>query len=186
MRWSRFMMRSNQTQIESAATGADEKASRNKALSRGVATFGKPHAQIHSAGSRRETIIESRLTKLGDRLAQRSDAPFFKLMHDAESTEAATDSIRDASERLAAEADALSWVLRIAKHSEGPVRARLWLDIDRALNALENLEMLVLRVPEESRSIPVEPANSVPHGPEARLGARIENASNPPAHPRGL
>jgi hypothetical protein len=149
-------MRSSKSEIETAVNLAGHNANGLKAGSGGAATNGKSTGLLPNAGWRRETGIESRLTKLGDRLAERSDAPFFTLMHDAASAQAATDSIRDASELLAEEAAALRWVLRIAKHSEGRVRARLWLDIDRALSALENLEMRILGAHEASQSICVD------------------------------
>jgi hypothetical protein len=150
-------MSKNQSQIiEAAVTRTNESRSRPETHGEGVVAVVKSGAHLLNAGAHRETTIESRLAKLGDRLAQRTDAPFFALMHDAE---AATDSIRDASERLAAEAAALRWVLRIAKHSEGSVRARLWLDIDRAVSALENLELRILGVHEDSHAIPIDSAH---------------------------
>jgi len=161
MRWSRLIMRSTQCEADSAVLLAGRQSKNIESHAGKIGTNGNSNGPASNSRERQETNIESRLENLGDRLAQRTDAPFFALMHDPESSDTATDSLRDASERLTAEASALRWVLRIAKHSEGPVRARLWLDIDRALAALENLELHILRVQEDAQSIHVDRSHPI-------------------------
>lgn len=90
-----------------------------------------------------ETNIESRLTKLGDRITRRAESPFFALSRER-------TAVRDASVELAVQQAALLWIVRIAKYSRGVVRARLWLDIERALSDLEKIETRIARPQEEN------------------------------------
>lgn len=46
---------------------------------------------------------------------------------------------RQGVEELCVKELALRWIVRVAKHSQGHVRERLWLDIERALEDLETL-----------------------------------------------
>ena len=46
-------------------------------------------------------------------------------------------SVREAVEELIVKEAALRWIVRVATHCSGPVREKLWADIDRALIDLE-------------------------------------------------
>jgi len=103
-----------------------------------------------------ETNIESRLTGLGDRITRRAESPFYTLLGNK-------DAAGDISAELAVQQAGLLWIVRIAKYSEGDVRARLWLDIERALSDLEKIETRIAR-PREKSFVLVEPV-SVPAHP---------------------
>ncbi|MGA8142862.1 MAG: hypothetical protein WB987_03110 [Candidatus Acidiferrales bacterium] len=46
---------------------------------------------------------------------------------------------REVLEELLVKQAALGWIIRITSHIEGPIREKLWADIDRALADLEQL-----------------------------------------------
>src|SRR5271154_2101589 len=46
--------------------------------------------------------------------------------------------LRELLEELVVKEAALRWIVRTASHSEGPVREKLWADIDKVLSELEN------------------------------------------------
>jgi hypothetical protein len=46
---------------------------------------------------------------------------------------------RELLEELLVKQSALQWIVRVAKHSQGTVRRRLWSDIDESLAGLEKL-----------------------------------------------
>jgi hypothetical protein len=48
-------------------------------------------------------------------------------------------SVQEAIEELCVKESALRWIVRVAKHSEGSVRERLWTDIEKAVGDLEKL-----------------------------------------------
>lgn len=47
--------------------------------------------------------------------------------------------VREALEELMVKEAALQWIVRVASHSEGPVREKLWDDIDKAVLSLEKI-----------------------------------------------
>ncbi len=47
--------------------------------------------------------------------------------------------VREALEELMVKEAALQWIVRVASHSEGPVREKLWADIDKAVADLEKI-----------------------------------------------
>jgi hypothetical protein len=53
-------------------------------------------------------------------------------------------SVREAVDELIVSEAALQWITRVAAHSSGSVRERLWADIDRALSDLESSTESVL------------------------------------------
>lgn len=79
-----------------------------------------------------ERRIEARLHRLGDDIQELVEAPYPGLLRDR-------GSIRDALEELTAKHTTLLWIARVAKYTEGGVRERLWLDIEKALASLEKV-----------------------------------------------
>jgi hypothetical protein len=51
-------------------------------------------------------------------------------------------SVHEAVDQLIVSEAALRWIVRVAAHSSGPVRERLWADVDRALTDLEEIAEL--------------------------------------------
>jgi hypothetical protein len=47
--------------------------------------------------------------------------------------------VREALEELMVKEAALQWIVRVASHSEGPIREKLWDDIDEAVMDLEKI-----------------------------------------------
>jgi hypothetical protein len=88
-----------------------------------------------------EDNVESRLKDLGDRIAAWIDSPYFMLITQK-------GPIRGACEELVVQQGGLRWIVSIAKRSRGSIRARLWLDIERALSDLESMEAQIL-VPDD-------------------------------------
>jgi len=84
-----------------------------------------------------EDSVEWRLKNLGDRMARWIDTSCFLLTNQA-------DSIQPAFQQLAVQEAGLRWIVKIARRSEGAIRARLWLDIERALSDLEDLEAQIV------------------------------------------
>jgi hypothetical protein len=60
-------------------------------------------------------------------------------------------STRKALEELIVKEAALRWVARIALRSNGPIREKLWVDIEGAVTALEPVAQSVLRAGIKSR-----------------------------------
>ena len=58
---------------------------------------------------------------------------------------------RELLEELLVKQSALQWIVRVAKHSQGAVRRRLWSDIDESLAGLEKLLELLPRLQEIER-----------------------------------
>ena len=50
---------------------------------------------------------------------------------------AENNPVRDPVEELIVKEVTLRWIVRVAKHSQGPIRERLWVDIEKALTELE-------------------------------------------------
>jgi hypothetical protein len=79
-----------------------------------------------------EQRIESRLHRLGDGIQGLVEAPYPGLLQDR-------TCIREALEELTAKHTTLLWTARVAKCTEGAVRERLWLDIEKAVASLEKV-----------------------------------------------
>jgi hypothetical protein len=47
--------------------------------------------------------------------------------------------VREALEELMVKEAALQWIVRVASHSEGPIREKLWDDIDKSVMDLEKI-----------------------------------------------
>ncbi|HXW55368.1 MAG TPA: hypothetical protein VEJ67_06445 [Candidatus Cybelea sp.] len=112
-----------------------------------------------------EDNLESRLKNLGDRMAAWTDSSCLRLITEKEST-------REASGELARQAAGLRWIVRIAKRSQGAVRARLWLHIERTLSDLENIEVEMTSLYDNSQSI------SAPRPRPAALDLETETVEN--------
>ena len=80
-----------------------------------------------------ERQVELRLHEIEYIVAELTKAPYLSLLQER-------DAIREALEELAVKTEALRWIVRIAKYSEGEVRETLWRDIEGALGDLERLE----------------------------------------------
>jgi hypothetical protein len=84
-----------------------------------------------------EQEIETRLQDLTALVADLTDSGYGLLLLQAPST-------REAIEELRVKEAALRWILRVAKHSEGPVREKLWSEVDNAVGGLEKTAELLL------------------------------------------
>jgi hypothetical protein len=89
--------------------------------------------QLHA-----EQSIESRLRGLGDEIHYLMEAPYPSLLQDRE-------SIREALDELTSKHTTLLWTARVAKCTQGAVRERLWLDIEKALASLEKVANSLVR-----------------------------------------
>lgn len=87
--------------------------------------------------SESEQAIEDRLKNLGAFVADLSDSGYGLLL----SEEIAT---RDIFDELRVKEAAMRWIVRVAKHSSGAVRERLWSDIEDAVAGLEKTADLLL------------------------------------------
>jgi len=85
-----------------------------------------------------EQNIESRLGRLGDEIQYLIEAPYPGLLQDR-------DSIREALDELTSKHTTLLWTARVAKCTEGAVREKLWLDIEKALASLERVASSLVR-----------------------------------------
>jgi hypothetical protein len=85
-----------------------------------------------------EQNVESRLNGLGDEIQFLIEAPYPGLLQDR-------DSIREALDELTTKHTTLLWTARVAKCTEGAVRERLWLDIEKALASLERVASSLVR-----------------------------------------
>lgn len=79
-----------------------------------------------------EARIESRLCRLGGEIQELVDAPYPGLLQDR-------GCVREALEELTTKHTTLLWIARVAKCTEGSVRERLWMDIEKALASLEKV-----------------------------------------------
>jgi hypothetical protein len=102
-----------------------------------------------------EDNVESRLKNLGDRITAWIDSPYFMLI-------TLKGPIRGACEELVVQQEGLRWIIRIAKRSRGSIRARLWLDIERALSDLESMEAQIVVPDEDSGADTVSDSGSRP------------------------
>jgi hypothetical protein len=75
-------------------------------------------------------------------------------------------SVRAAVEELIVKEAALRWIVDVATHSRGPIREKLWVDIDAALTDLERVGESVMR----ARIIgPSRPDSVSPHDRRDRV-----------------
>ncbi len=77
-----------------------------------------------------ENNVQSRLNDLSIAVIGLVDTPYPSLLRER-------DALRPKLEELIVQEAALSWIVRVAKRTEGAVRERLWLDIEKALGGLE-------------------------------------------------
>jgi hypothetical protein len=87
--------------------------------------------------SESEKAIEKRLRELTALVADLTDSGYGFLLAE----EAAT---QDAFNELRVKEAALRWIVRVAKHSSGAVREKLWSDIEGAVSSLEKTAELLL------------------------------------------
>ena len=87
--------------------------------------------------NQRERQIEIRLRDLTALVADLTDSGFSVLLAEEASTREAFDEIR-------VKEAALRWIVRVAKHSTGPVREKLWSDVEEAILGLEKTAGLLL------------------------------------------
>lgn len=85
---------------------------------------------IYTETSQSERAIEMRLRDLSARVADLMDSGFGVLLSEEITT-------REALEELRVKEVALRWIVRVARHSSGSVREKLWLDIEDAVAGLE-------------------------------------------------
>jgi hypothetical protein len=90
-----------------------------------------------TGASQSEFAIEARLRDLTALVADRTDSGYGVLL----SEEIAT---REAFDELRVKEAALRWIVRVAKHSSGSVRGKLWSDIEDAITGLEKTAELLL------------------------------------------
>jgi hypothetical protein len=79
-----------------------------------------------------ERNVEARLRQLGDCVKDLCDEPYLKLLNER-------GYAREAVEELVVKETTLGWIVRVAKHSHGAARERLWAHIEQALSDLERL-----------------------------------------------
>jgi hypothetical protein len=79
-----------------------------------------------------EISVETRLRQLGDEVKSLCDEPYLKLLNER-------GYAREAVEELVVKETTLGWIVRVAKHSHGAARERLWAHIEKALCDLKEL-----------------------------------------------
>lgn len=84
-----------------------------------------------------ERDVESRIQDLSALVADLTESGFGVLLSEEITT-------REAFEELRVKEVALRWIARVAKHSNGPVREKLWSDIEIAVAGLEKTAELLL------------------------------------------
>jgi hypothetical protein len=97
------------------------------------------HPGLHVVKDRKsnrqeETLLEGvdvRLQELGNLITDLGDAAYPSLA-------ARSNGMRETWEELAVKEATLRWIVRVAKHSDGRVRERLLLDVEKALDDLEH------------------------------------------------
>jgi hypothetical protein len=90
-----------------------------------------------SESNRYEQITETRLRDLTTLIADLADSGYGMLL-------AQDPSTREAINQLCVKEAALRWIIRVAKHSAGTVREKLWSDVEEAVSGLESTAMLLL------------------------------------------
>jgi hypothetical protein len=86
---------------------------------------------------KQELEIETRLRDLTALVADLTDSGYGVLLLQAPST-------REAFEELRVKEAALRWIIRVAKHSDGVVREKLWSEVENAVGSLEKTAELLL------------------------------------------
>ena len=84
-----------------------------------------------------EQDIEARLQELTALVADLTDSGYGLLLSQAQST-------REAFDELRVKEAALRWIIRVARHSDGAVREKLWSDLEEAVCGLEKTAELLL------------------------------------------
>jgi len=84
-----------------------------------------------------EQEIELRLRDLTALVADLTDSGYGVLLAEQVST-------REAFDELRVKEAALRWIIRVAKHSSGEVREKLWSDLEEAISGLEKTAELLL------------------------------------------
>ncbi len=84
-----------------------------------------------------EEEIETRLRDLTALVADLTDSGYGLLLSQAHST-------REAFEELRVKEAALRWIIRVARHSDGAVREKLWSEVEDAVAGLEKTAELLL------------------------------------------
>ncbi|HKS81883.1 MAG TPA: hypothetical protein VJR23_10305 [Candidatus Acidoferrales bacterium] len=105
-----------------------------------------PDTQHPVSETRFEHRVLARLNRLGQRVHLWVQAPSNVLNEDR-------DSIRYLLDEIATQETALRWVAKTARHSQGAVRVKLWLDLEQAISNLENLELRIMDIHSRSRSV---------------------------------
>ena len=85
----------------------------------------------------REQEIEARLRELTALVADLTDSGYGVLLAEETST-------REVFEELLVKETALRWIIRVARHSDGAVREKLWSDVEEAVCGLEKTAELLL------------------------------------------
>jgi hypothetical protein len=85
-----------------------------------------------------EQSIESRLRDLSAFIADLTDSGYGVLLAEDSAT-------REAFDELRVKELVLRWIVRVAKHSNGAVREKLWADIEDAITGLEKTADSLLR-----------------------------------------
>lgn len=96
--------------------------------------------------TRYEHRVLSRLNRLGQRIHLWLQAPSH-VLHEEK------DSIRFLLDEITVHENALCWVAKTARHSQGAVRAKLWLDLEQAIANLEKLELRIMDIHAHSCSV---------------------------------
>ncbi len=89
-----------------------------------------PESRTARPGCHSEEDIESRLRNLGHLVEGLCDAAYLTLLTER-------THVREALEELLVKEAAMRWIVRVAKHSNGPIREALWSDIEKSLTDLE-------------------------------------------------
>lgn len=87
-----------------------------------------------------EQMIEERLQELTRLVSDLNESGYGVLLAEDTLHRAAFDELR-------VKESALRWILRVAKHSSGTVREKLWTDIEDAVSDLEKTAYLVMHPP---------------------------------------
>jgi hypothetical protein len=90
-----------------------------------------------SESNQREQDIETRLRDLTALVADLTDSGYGVLLSEEPAT-------REAFDELRVKEAALRWIIRVAKHSTGAVREKLWSDVEQAVCGLEKTAELLL------------------------------------------
>jgi len=84
-----------------------------------------------------EQEIETRLRELTALVADLTDSGYGFLLSQVNTT-------REAFEELRVKEAALRWIIRVARHSDGAVREKLWSEVEDAVAGLERTAELLL------------------------------------------